>query len=59
MLTFTYTRRGTLKLNSTFFFRDYLRNHPEVRNEYAELKGKLLQENLYMKKIIPLSQGII
>jgi len=26
-------------------FRDYLRNHPEVRDEYAKLKDRLLQKD--------------
>ncbi len=31
-------------MNDELYFRDYLRDHPRVRSEYAELKKRLAQE---------------
>lgn len=50
MLTFTYTRKGHPEIELNLLFRDYLRNHPEVRNEYVELKSKLLEEKSSYEK---------
>ncbi|MEZ5315620.1 MAG: GNAT family N-acetyltransferase [Chlamydiales bacterium] len=38
------------EIELNLLFRDYLQNHPQVRNEYAELKSKLLQEKSSYEK---------
>ncbi|HEY4831932.1 MAG TPA: GNAT family N-acetyltransferase, partial [Waddliaceae bacterium] len=43
-------KEGHPEIELNLLFRDYLRNHPEVRNEYAELKSKLLQEKSSYEK---------
>lgn len=60
---FGFTKRGEHKINLHVFeenhpeidlnlmFRDYLRSHPQVRDEYARLKHDLLQdESSFMKE---------
>jgi GrpB-like predicted nucleotidyltransferase (UPF0157 family)/GNAT superfamily N-acetyltransferase len=41
-------RHPEIELNLTF--RDYLRNHPKLRNEYAALKTKLLENKASFEK---------
>ena len=43
-LSIAYTDKGSFWKRQTLF-RDYLQNHPEVRNEYAKLKENLLKED--------------
>lgn len=41
---------GHPEIELNLLFRDYLRNHPEVRNAYAELKSTLLKEQSSYEK---------
>ena len=38
-------QEGHYEIEEMLNFRDYLRAHPEIANEYAELKTKLIEQN--------------
>ncbi|HEV8052572.1 MAG TPA: bifunctional GrpB family protein/GNAT family N-acetyltransferase [Parachlamydiaceae bacterium] len=65
----SFDKRGDIELNLHIYeeghpeielnlcFRDYLRNHPEVRDEYANLKVSLLKDSASFEKKGPMFSG--
>jgi len=45
------------EIELNLLFRDYLRNHPEIREEYAKLKMELVEEKRLHEKHGPLFSG--